>query len=208
MKINNYVGSTHCSVLFVLFALAFASCSKDDGQDSPESGKGGVSMVLEGETWNSTTNTLLTKAVESENSENYHLVAINALRGMDSGTSETLSLYINIPAHRFENPIGSYPVAFDEEELDHSWALLKVMSEAAVTLYVSADPDLSDRTLGSLEIKGFEIGDQQLPGQNSGEYGYTRLVGSFQFELHPVDGTGGPFELTEGQFDLRSGFDF
>lgn len=210
MKIKIYTRTTFLTTLLVMASLLLSSCSKDNGaDDGPASGKGGVSMKVDGDPWKSTTNTMMTKEVESGEMEKYHIVVISALRGNGDDLSESLSLYVNIPASKFRNPKGTYQVAIEEEEKDHTWAVLaKNVGTDASTLYVSADPDQTERTMGVLEITGFEIGNQKLPGQASGEEGYTKLSGSFHFELYSVLGTGDRLEVTEGRFDLTSGFDF
>src|SRR3546814_1702622 len=64
----------------------------------------------------------------------------------------------------------------------------------------------SERTIGSLEITGFEIGDQRIPGQTENEEGYTKLSGNFHFEMYPTVGgaDSDKLKITEGKFDLSA----
>src|SRR5690606_2889075 len=94
-----------------------------DSDDELASGKGGITMKVDGDSWKSTTTTLVTKEVESDVAGKYHAVLLSGLGGSDDGQSETLTVHINIPANKFKNPKGTYSVAIDEEETDHFWAL-------------------------------------------------------------------------------------
>jgi len=193
---------------FMAFSL-FSSCSKDKGPDNdPVLGNTEITMKVDGDQWKSTTTTLVTKEVESDETGKYHIVVINGIRGGNDGLSESLSLYINIPANKFKNPKGTYSVAIDEEETDHTWVIFSRITGTENLLYASADPDSPERTIGSLEITGFEIGDQRLPGQATDEEGYTKLSGNFHFEMYPLSETASKLKITEGKFNLSSGFDF
>src|SRR3546814_3486886 len=115
-------------------------------------------MKVDGDQWKATTTTLVTKGNGSSEADDYHLVLISGVRGNNNGLAESLSLYINIPANKFKNPKGTYSVAIDEEETDHSWAVLtRGAGTDTLTIYLSGHMESSERTIGSLEITGFEI---------------------------------------------------
>lgn len=210
MKKKLYVIPTLLTAITFITFIVSASCSKDkDADEDLASGNGGITMKVDGEQWKSTTTTLVTKEVESDVSGKYHAVLLSGLWGSDNGQSETLTVYVNIPANKFENPKGTYPVAIDEEETAHFWALFSSVMGTESSQYVTADPDNSTRTVGSLEITGFEIGDQRLPGQSTSEEGYTKLSGNFHFEMYSALGEDNTkLKITEGKFNLSAGFDF
>src|SRR3546814_16906603 len=81
-------------------------------------------MKVDGDQWKATTTTLVTKGNGSSEADDYHLVLISGVRGNNNGLAESLSLYINIPANKLKNPNGTYSIAIDEEEKNHSWAVL------------------------------------------------------------------------------------
>src|SRR3546814_21093775 len=129
--------------------LFLASCSKDtDLDDGPESGKGGITMKVDGDQRKATTTTLVTKGNGSSEADDYHLVLISGVRGNNNGLADSLSLYINIPANKFKNPKGTYSVAIDKEETDHSWAVLTIGAGTdQLTIYLSGTIETSKRTI-------------------------------------------------------------
>lgn len=196
------------AITFIVFSV-FSSCSKDKDPDDPASEYGGITMKVDGGQWNSTTTTLVTKEVESDVSGKYHAVLLSGLRGSDDGQSETLTVHINIPTNKFKNPKGTYSVAIDEEETNHVWAIFSRITGTKNLIHVSANPDDVERTVGSLEITGFEIGDQRLPGQSTSEEGYTKLSGNFHFEMYSALGEDNTkLKISDGKFNLSAGFDF
>src|SRR3546814_1459267 len=103
-------------------------------------------MKVEGDQWKATTTTLVTKGNGSSEADDYHLVLISGVRGNNNGLAESLSLYINIPANKFKNPKGTYSVAIDEEETDHSWAVLtRGAGTDTLTIYLSGHMEKNGR---------------------------------------------------------------
>src|SRR3546814_12071843 len=102
MKTKFYITST---LLIAMTFLFLASCSKDkDLDDGPESGKGGITMKVDGDQWKATTTTLVTKGNGSSEADDYHLVLISGVRGNNNGLAEMLALSINIPSNKLKNP--------------------------------------------------------------------------------------------------------
>src|SRR5690625_1550478 len=100
--------------LFLLITVA--SCSDDDKGSNPFSGGNSFSMKIDGNHWSSSINTLFTEDMSNANGE-YYFVTIGGVitDEADDPTTESLQIYIAIPASKMNNPKGIYQVNTDSE---------------------------------------------------------------------------------------------
>src|SRR5690625_187553 len=100
--------------LFLLIAVA--SCSSDDNGSGSFSGGNSFSMKIDGNHWSSSINTLFTEDMNNANGE-YYFVTIGGVitDEADDPTTESLQIYIAIPASKMNNPKGIYQVNTDTE---------------------------------------------------------------------------------------------
>lgn len=209
MKKNNYFTAI---VLLLIASLSFAGCSKDDG-DPPIGGKS-FTMKVNGESWAAYLTTLFTEEHENATDGKFYYVLISGTWAtdesygeVDDAHAEAMGIYVLIPASKFRNPKGTYSIR--REEIGGAWALFSTSTNIRdAATYASIDPNSPERSLGTLEITGFEIGIQSVLGQATGVEGYTKLSGNFQMELFPVETNTGKLNITEGKFDLTSGMGF
>lgn len=208
MKTKHYIIPL---LLTVVFFISLSSCSKDKDDDAL-SGNAGMTMKVDGAEWKSAMTTLFAEEHETSGMGEYHLVYIGGSRIIEKNSAteddlvESLGLYINIPASKFRDPKGTYPIIVKETELSHAWGIFNSSTDIRdATLYVSGDPQDHDKSVGMLEITAFEIGNQSVFGQGTDVEGYTKLSGNFQLEVYPTLGTGSKLKLTEGKFNLTSG---
>jgi hypothetical protein len=197
------------TILLFFALLVFSACSKDkDNIDL--SRNAGMTMKLDGKEWQATMTTLLTEEHETSQLGNFYTVYLNGTKIIEKNSNteddlvETLGLYINIPASKFRNPKGTYPIILEESKIEHAWGIFVGRDDHATT-YVSGDPNNENQVVGKLEITDFEIGNQSVFGYISEDESYTKLSGKFQLNVYPLKGTGSKLEITEGKFDL-SGF--
>jgi hypothetical protein len=73
---------------------------------------------------------------------------------------------------------------------------------------VSGNPNNKKQVVGKLEITGFEIGNQNVLGHHSDKEGYTKLSGSFEVDVYPINGAGSKLKITEGKFNLTGAMNF
>ncbi len=191
------------NLILLLLGVALVGCSK---KKIDPLGSSGMSMKVNGVEWKATMSTLFTENPD----ESVHLVYINGTKVFTEGGAsggehvESLGMYINIPASKFRNPKGVYPVILDETNIGHSWALFSSnegFQEGSI--YVSGDPENPNSVVGQVEITGFDIGMQSVFGQATGKEGYTKLSGKFQMTLHTMIGDKAPLKITDGKFDLN-----
>lgn len=211
MKTKNYIIPL---LLTIVLGISLSSCSKDP-KDSPALGNAGMTMKVDGAEWKATMTTLFTEEHETNGMGEYHLVYIGGYRIIEKNSAteddltETLGLYINIPTSKFRNPKGTYPIVIKETEISHAWGLFsKSTNIQEGVMYVSGDPKNRDKSVGTLEITGFEIGNQSVLGQGTDTEGYTKLSGNFQLEMYPALGTGGQLKITEGKFNMSGAIGF
>src|SRR5690606_8319156 len=112
---------------------------------------------------------------------------------------ESQGFYITIPAGKFRNPKGKYQVIPTEVKVDHAWA---VFSKASGVNYLSGNPANPTTSVGTIEITGFEIGQQTVMGFPSGQEGYIKLSGNFHFKLQNINGNE-MINITDGKFNLK-----
>lgn len=206
MKKNTYF----IPVVLLLLATLTFSCKKDDGGGKQETNSG-FTMKVDGAPWGAYLTTLFTEEHEDDTDGKYYHVMINGTWAADEGDDdaqvEAIGIYVLIPADKFRNPKGTYPIR--QEEVGRAWALFSTSTDIRdATTYASVDPNNPGRNLGELEITGFEIGMQSVLGQSTGTEGYTRLSGKFQMELYPVEENADKLNITEGRFDIKSGIGF
>lgn len=211
MKKNNYF--TQIILLFVL-ALSFSACSKDKEDDNGLSGNSGMTMKVDGVAWKSAMTTLFAEK-HGDDVDGIHVLYINGTRIIEKNSAteddlaESLGLYINIPASKFRNPNGTYPIIKSTEMMNQAWGIFSTSTDIRdAAMYVSGDPQDVDKIVGTLEISGFEIGMQNIVGQPTGVEGYTKLSGNFQLDVYPIVGEGTKLKLTEGKFNLSAGIGF
>lgn len=189
--------------LFLLITVA--SCSDDDKDSNPFSGGNSFSMKIDGNHWSSSINTLFTEDMSNANGE-YYFVTIGGVitDEADDPTTESLQIYIAIPASKMNNPKGIYQVNTDSEmELNQASATFTSSNSVSYDLYTA-----TPHTVGTLEITDFEIGEQTMMGYPTGQMGYTHLKGTFKMELASVADPSVVLNITDGQFNLSSGLGF
>lgn len=204
MKKNPY----YAFVAFLLAgALALAACSKDDPFEL-QPGTSAFTMKVDGAPWEASMTALFTEELaDSEQGEFYHVYLSGSREaGRDpqtgDGIPEMMHLYVAIPASKYRNPKGTYPVALQTEKVNHA-ALFYTNAAGGYAGSVLAS---EGQPVGVVEITGFEIGQQWVSGQPVGTEGYTRLAGTFQATLMPTDNpNGAPLKITDGKFDLSVG---
>ena len=189
--------------LFLLIAVA--SCSSDDNGSGSFSGGNSFSMKIDGNHWSSSINTLFTEDMSNANGE-YYFVTIGGVitDEADDPTTESLQIYIAIPASKLNNPKGIYQVNSDADmSIGQASATFTSSNSENYLLYTS-----TPHTLGTLEITGFELGEQTVMGHPTGQMGYTQLKGTFNMELASVSDPSVVLTITDGQFNLSSGLGF
>lgn len=206
-----YVGVLLCSTLLLL------SCSKNNDDDSLGAGLGRstLTMKVNGEEWNSSMSMLLSEEEGNSEQGDYRHVVVNGHRIIDKNSAteddlaETIALYIAIPEDKFRNPRGKYPIILKEDQVGYAWSVFGTSTDLRdTTTYVSGDPNSPRQAVGSLEITGFEIGEQMIMGHSSGQEGYTMLSGTFHLDVYPLGGSGDKLKITDGKFNISEGFDF
>lgn len=197
------------SKLFLAFFLFIfiAACSDDDNDASnPFSSGNTFSMKIDGSHWVSNFSSLNTEKIEDFPGEDYYYVYIGGtiVQEVDELPTETIAIYLGIPESRFNNPMGSYSLTDNiDTELNHATAAYVYSNNDIYKAYV-----VTEQSTGSVEITGFEIGDQTIMGQPTGEIGYTKLSGKFNLELIAPDDPSDKIIITDGQFNFTSNFDF
>ncbi len=210
MKKNNYFTLI---VLLLIASLSFSACSKDKDDDNDLSGQSGLSMKVNGAAWGTTINTLFTEPEENSQLGEYYVVLVGGQRIDVEGSEDDVSsfnMYIVIPKSKFSNPKGTYHVYVAEGAMPGAAtaSYTKSTSEGTAS-YESANPADYTQSVGSVQITDFEIGEQTIVGQPTGVEGYTKLSGTFQMDVYPVQETPGPaLKITEGKFSLKSGIGF
>jgi len=210
MRNNNYIAI----ILLLFVSLGFSACSKeeDKGLSSKDAG---LSMNVDGREWRATITTLFTEQHETSQLGEYYYVYLSASRIIEKNSNteddlaETIGLYINIPASKFRNPKGTYPIILEESEMGHAWGIFGSSTDIRdATTYVSGDPNNKKQVVGRLEITDFEIGNQNIFGHVSDSEGYTNLSGSFELDVYPINGDGSKLKITEGKFNLTGAMNF
>lgn len=190
--------------IMTLLTGGIQSCKKKEIDNIV--GESSMSMKINGEAWKAIVTTLHTDAMgeDEENPEAYY-VLVNGINtsDVDQETSEAMGIYITIPASKFKNPKGTYPVIFKEMTPNNAWALFSSTdpSRPGHNYY----PSNATGTSGTVEITDFSIGQQTVFGQPIGKEGYTRLKGRFSMSLQAITGTDDQITITDGQFDLNTG---
>lgn len=199
-------------ILFTIVTIGLIGCSKgkkgdiDDLELAP-----GLTMKVDGVAWVPTMTTLFTEDFSSVEDGGQYRVLISGVRTIEYNKEnvdddvESLTMYVTIPVSKFKNPKGSYPIMIDVAKSNHSWASFSGLK--ASELFVSYDPGDKNKSVGTLEIKGFEIGEQKILGQNTGKEGYVKLSGSFSFKLTTLSGSHS-VNISAGEFDLKNGYGF
>lgn len=218
MKYLYYMPRFLLLFMTVLSIGCLSSCSKDksvgDELDDILKNEGGITMKVNGESWVSSMTTLLTDKQERDEFGEYHLVSLTGSRiiNLNSQTkddmAESITMFIAIPASKFKNPKGTYPVVWESNsKLNQSSAIFASASTVLdADTYVPSEQGQS----GTIEITGFEIGDQKVMGHPTGTEGYTKLSGTFSMDLKPLSdaGTSKALKITEGKFNLSVGLGF
>lgn len=199
-------------VPLLFICLGFAACGKDD-IGKKQDGDSSLSMKINGEHWGTTINTLFTEAHGSSELGEYFLVLVGGQRiGVDDSEDDVsaFNMYIAIPRSKFNNPKGSYPIMKESEaKVGQATAHFTVNTGSGQTWYASYHPASPTQAGGTVEITGFEIGEQRVLGQPTGVEGYTKLSGTFRMDLYAVqENPGAPLKVTEGKFNLKSGMGF
>lgn len=197
-KIAAFIG------MITLLTSGIQACKKKEVENIV--GQSSMSMKINGEAWKAMVTTLHTDPMgeDEENPETYY-VLVNGIdaTSTDQEVSEAMGIYITIPASKFRNPKGTYPIIFKEMTPNNAWALFSSTNpkRPGHNYY----PANATGTSGTVEITDFSIGQQSVFGQPIGKEGYTRLKGKFTIDLQAITGTDDRITITEGQFDLHTG---
>ena len=195
-----------CTMAITLGGLS--ACSGGSDSDGNSTKSGGITMEVNGDGWSSSTTTLFSEPKENDEFGAYHLVSIMGTQVIsdndeaEDGETESVTIYIAIPDSKFTDPKGAYPVVWqNSSKLNESSALFATATSLRdAEMYAPAESGHS----GTVEITGFEIGEQKVMGYSTGNQGYIKLSGSFKMDLKPVDATGSTtsLKITEGTFNL------
>ncbi|ERJ60683.1 hypothetical protein [Sphingobacterium paucimobilis] len=197
--------------LAIVLGVGFSACSKNS-EDAEQSENASLTMKVDGEIWGTTINNLFTEEHEYEGTE-YYLVLVGGQRIAPGGGEDdvsSISMHIAIPKSRLNNPKGTYQLLKDSEaNIGQATASYIVSTEIGQTWYASYDPGNPTQAVGTVEITGFEVGEQKMVGYPTGNPGYTRLSGTFKMNVYPIQENGGSaVKITEGKFNLKSGLGF
>lgn len=203
--------TTKCFILIAFLLTAcfgLTSCKKDNNNPLDQGGKS-FTMKVDGVPWSAQITTLFTEQHdEGQPGGGYYAVMLNGTLTVNEEHAESLALYVSIPASKFQNPKGKYDIKGNEN--GEAWAVFSTAADIRnATTYSSLDINSGPgKTVGTLEITGFEVGDQSVLGQPTGKVGYKKLSGKFQLDLYPVDGASAKLNVTEGKFNLSNGLGF
>lgn len=189
--------------LFTIISLSLFACSKKNNETPDDNFKGsGISMNIDGKAWKSTMTTLFTEEQETAETGKYYYVSILGMSIISDKADdvESQGFYITIPAGKFKNPKGKYPVIPVEVKSNHAWA---VFSKASGSNYISGNPANPTTSVGTIEITDFEVGQQTVMGHPSGKEGYIKLSGNFHFKLQNTNGNE-MINVTDGKFNLKN----
>lgn len=197
--------------LAIVLGAGFLACSKDN-EGEKQNENAGITMKVDGEAWGTTINNLFTEEHEYEG-DDYYLVLVGGQRITPGGGDDdvsSLNMYIAIPKSRLNNPKGTYAILKESEaNIGQATASYIVSTETGQTWYASYNPANPTQAVGTVEITGFEAGEQTVVGHKTGKMGYTKLSGTFRMEVYPIQENGGPVaKITEGKFNLKSGLGF
>lgn len=188
--------------LLAIIPISLYACSKKNNEAPDDTLKGsGMSMNINGKAWKSTMTTLFTEEQETAETGKYYYVSILGMRIISDKEDdvESQGFYITIPAGKFRNPKGRYPVIPVEVQPNHAWA---VFSKASGSNYISGNPANPTASVGTIEITDFEVGQQTIMGHPSGKEGYIKLSGNFLFKLQSNNGNE-MINVTDGKFNLK-----
>lgn len=200
-----------CLCLIALTFLVSFSCSKETKPDDDNPGVSAIKMNVNGAQWNSMMTTLITEEKEESDFGKYYLVSLMGNRVIEKNSAteddlaESITFFIAIPASKFKNPKGSYPIVWQNDAvLNESSAVFGTSTDLRDALTYVASPNGKS---GAIEITGFETGPQQIMGHPTGTDGYVKLSGTFHATLEPLKGTGSgtPLKITDGTFNLKAG---
>ena len=208
MKNKKYMNRFLFLCTMAITFSALSACSGGSDSDGNSTKSSGITMEINGEGWSSGTTTLFSEPKENDEFGAYHLVSIMGTQVISNngetgdGVAESVTIYIAIPGSKFTNPKGTYPVVWqNSSKLNESSALFATATSLRdAEMYAPSESGHS----GTVEITGFEIGEQKVMGYSTGNQGYIKLSGSFKMDLKPVDATGSrtSLKITKGTFNL------
>lgn len=190
--------------LLISSVLGFSGCSKEDVLDAIVGEKSKFTMKVDGKDWSGSLTTLFTEAESDSEQGEYYIVSIAGGKTDQRGEeyAETCHMYITIPASKFRNPKGRYPITMQTQTVD--LAIMLFVTENV--LWVGRNPSGDTQSVGYVEITDFKIGQQKVAGQSVGTEGYTQLEGTFNSTLTSADAPSGTnLKITDGKFNLEVG---
>lgn len=196
---------------FCLFIapLLLLSCGKDD--DELNLGGAGITMTVDGQEWKSLAAHVNSVTYDGDDTHVVNIVGTKA--SMDDENfeeAEGFSLVLAIPASKFNNPAGTYEIGAgmgDEDSQHAAIAYFNRHENGKFTHYTSFDPEDGSKTMGTITIEKFKIGEQKFLGESLG-MGYTELSGTFSVTLNSyLEGEADvrSIEIKNGRFNLKSG---
>lgn len=195
----------------LLIAFSISSCSKDDSGDdfTNPTGNAGISMKIDGVPWSANISNLFTEEHEDSEIGEYYLVLVGGqnLNFEVEGDVTAIGIHIIVPKSKFNNPKGIYTIVKESEAgLNQAVGSFSQSINETTIYYTSSNPLNPEQSVGTIEITDFEVGEQTIMGQATGEIGYTKLSGNFKLDVYPVINTDLPsVKITEGKFNLKSG---
>lgn len=189
------------------------SCKKNNVDPLFDDTSGTMTMKIDGVAWKAKMAYVLTASQEEEEEEVFAVAISGFSQEGESGEGDALTIWMALPADKFNNPKGTYDViAIENGSKGH--IPVTAMFNKAVGLETHQTYALTDAdgSFGKVTITDFKIGQQTFLGQPIGGQAYTRLKGTFELNLTEVkldgSGFGRNMSITEGKFDVKSQLNF
>src|SRR3546814_6322563 len=164
MNIKRNGNNLVCLCLMALAFITLSACSKDNVGDNSLSGKSGLSMKVDGASWDSWMTTMFTEKHESSERGEYYLISLVGSRVIEKNSAteddlaESITVIIAVPVSKFRNPKGTYPIVWESDvDLNQAWAVFGTSTDIRDATTFAPSPSGQS---GTVEITGFETGQQ------------------------------------------------
>lgn len=196
--------------LILLSVLLLAACSSDDNaMDTPLLGESKFTMKVNGELWTAEwafTQTYYDTPEDEEFEDEMVGLIISAYKDMDQEedtVGENLTIVIGINRANFNNPIGSYPINYNDMSTE-GFSYITYYNSIDEIAYISYNIEEDKESAGEVTITGFEIGEQFLLGK-----GYVKLSGNFSADMYGYftnESEVDKIEIRSGEFNITSNY--